>query len=256
MVVGPAGAGKSRLVAELTGRTKNVTTLWGRCLSYGEGITYWPLREVLADAPEGSERDAVLAALDAETPPPAPEIAWLFRQFCEALARGQPLVLVFDDVHWAEPTFLELVEHLASKGEAPILVVCIAREELLEDRSGVPRRTCRARDRLVLDALSTEETDALLEASEGRSSSPTSATASSRRPRATRSSSSSSLALALEGGLAEGGLPETVQALLAARLDRLGPGERAVLERGGRHREGVPTRRRRRAARARGRTDR
>src|SRR4029077_6019430 len=110
-VVASPGVGKSRLAAELTRRAKGVTTLWGRCLSYGDGITYWPLREALAEAGEGAQRAAVLAALDAEIPPPALEIAWLFRQFCEASARERPLVLVFDDVHWAEPTFLELVEH-------------------------------------------------------------------------------------------------------------------------------------------------
>ena len=108
------------------------------------------------------ERDAVLAALDAETPPPAPELAWLFRQFCEASARERPLVLVFDDVHWAEPTFLELVEHLADKGTGPISVVCLAREELLEDRAAFLEGRANA-DRIVLDALSGEETDALLE---------------------------------------------------------------------------------------------
>ena len=126
VVVGAPGVGKSRLAAELTRRAKGVTTLWGRCLSYGEGITYWPLREVLDRAGASEERNAVLAALDAETPPPAPELAWLFRQFCEASAREKPLVLVFDDVHWAEPTFLELVEHLADKGDGA-------------DLGGVPR---------------------------------------------------------------------------------------------------------------------
>jgi DNA-binding SARP family transcriptional activator len=231
VVIGPPGAGKSRLVAELARRTKGVTTLWGRCLSYGEGITYWPLREVLAGAPESDEHDAVLAALDAETPPPAPEIAWLFRRFCEALARERPLVLVLDDVHWAEPTFLELVEHLAGKGEAPILVVCIAREELLEVRpnflEGLPNA-----DRIVLDALSAEETDVLLDGLGGT------VLESGQRERIVTTAEGNPffleqlLALALEGGLGERQLPETVQALLAARLDRLGPGERAVLERG------------------------
>jgi DNA-binding SARP family transcriptional activator len=229
VVIGPPGAGKSRLVAEFSRRTKGVTTLRGRCLSYGEGITYWPLREVLAGAPESEERDAVLAALDAETPPP--EIAWLFRRFCEDAARERPLVVVLDDVHWAEPTFLELVEHLVGKGEAPILVVCIAREELLEDRAefldGLPNA-----DRIVLDALSADETDALLDGLGGT------VLESDQRERIVATAEGNPffleqlLALALEGGLVERELPETVQALLAARLDRLGPGERAVLERG------------------------
>ncbi len=231
VVIGSPGVGKSRLAGELTRRAKGVTTLWGRCLSYGEGITYWPLREALEQAAESEERSAVLDALDAETPPPAPEIAWLFRQFCEEAARKRPLVLVFDDVHWAEPTFLELVEHLADKGTGPISVVCLARDELLEERSAFLEERANA-DRVVLDALSSEETDTLLEGLGGT------ILESDQRARVVAAAEGNPLfleqllALALEGGLAERALPETIQALLAARLDRLGPGERAVLERG------------------------
>ena len=231
VVIGSPGVGKSRLAAELTQRAKGVTTLWGRCLSYGDGITYWPLREVLDLAAPSDERDAVLTALDAETPPPAPELAWLFRRFCEASARERPLVLVFDDVHWAEPTFLELVEHLADKGEGPIAVLCLAREELLEERASFLDGRSNV-DRVVLDALSAEEAEALLEGLGGTT------LESDQRARIAETAEGNPLfleqllALALEGGLAERPLPETIQALLAARLDRLGPGERAVLERG------------------------
>ena len=231
LVTAPPGVGKSRLAAEFTRRAKGITTLSGRCLSYGDGITYWPLREVLRDAPEGEERDAILAALEAETPPPAPEIAWLFRRFCEASARAGPLALVFDDVHWAEPTLLELVDHLADKGEGPILVVCLAREELREtspDFLGARGNV----DRIELDALSTDETEALVDGLGGG------ILESDQRTRVVEAAEGNPLfleqllALALEGGLTEQRVPETIQALLAARLDRLGPGERAVLERG------------------------
>jgi DNA-binding SARP family transcriptional activator len=231
VVMGSPGLGKSRLAAELARRTRGVTTLWSRCLSYGEGITYWPLREVVSQLAEGPERDAVVAALDAETPPPAPEIALLFRQLCEALAREQPLVLVIDDVHWAEPTFLELVEHLADRGRAPLLVVCVAREELLEEQAGFLAGRANA-SQIVLDPLTVEETDKLLDELGGT------VLESDQRERIVATAEGNPffleqlLALALEGGLADRGLPETVQALLAARLDRLGPGERAVLERG------------------------
>ena len=231
VVVGSPGVGKSRLAGELVRRAKGVTTLWGRCLSYGDGITYWPLRDVLAAAAESEDRTAVLVALEAETPPPAQEIAWLFRQFCEAYARERPLVLVFDDVHWAEPTFLELVEHLADKGTGPIAVVCLAREELDETRPGFLDDWSNA-ERIELDALSADDTDALLDRLGGA------ILESDQRARIVDAAEGNPLfleqllALALEGGLAERPLPETVQALLAARLDRLGPGERAVLERG------------------------
>src|SRR5262245_11646877 len=218
VVIGSPGVGKSRLSAELTRRTRGVTTLWSRCLSYGDGITYWPLREVVAQLPESRERDAVVAALDAETPPPAPEVALLFRQLCEALARKQPLILVVDDVHWAEPTFLELVEHLADRGKAPILVVCVAREELLEERAEFLDGRANVAQ-IVLDPLSAEETDALLDGLGGT------VLESDQRERIIATAEGNPffleqlLALALEGGLGDG-LPETVQALLAARLDR------------------------------------
>ncbi len=139
--------------------------------------------------------------------------------------------LVFDDVHWAEPTFLELVEHLADKGEGPIAVVCLAREELLEDRPAFLEGRANA-ERILLDALSADETDSLLEGLGGA------ILESDQRARIVEAAEGNPLfleqllALALEGGLAERALPETIQALLAARLDRLGPGERAVLERG------------------------
>jgi DNA-binding SARP family transcriptional activator len=231
VVTGVPGVGKSRLAAEVASRAKGVTRLSGRCLSYGDGITYWPLREVLEGARPGEERDAVLAALEADTSPPAPEIAWLFRRFCEATAREHPLVLVFDDAHWAEPTFLELVEHLVDRGEGPILVLCVARDELLEQRPVLVEE--RESATLVeLDALPPEDADALLEGLA------TGILETDRRDRIVEAAEGNPffleqlVALELEGALSGGPLPETIQALLASRLDRLGPGERAVLERG------------------------
>jgi DNA-binding SARP family transcriptional activator/tetratricopeptide (TPR) repeat protein len=226
VVVGPAGVGKSRLAAELTARSKGVTAHAGRCLSCGDGITYWPVREVLQQAQQGEERDAILAALDAEPPPPAAELALAFRRFCETHGRERPLVLSFDDVHWGEPTFLDLVE-AASKSEGAILIVCLAREDLLEEH---PTFLASA-ERIVLDALSPDETEALLDGLGGA------VLETDQRDRIVDAAEGNPLfleqllALALEGA-GERSMPETIQALLAARLDRLGPGERAVLERG------------------------
>jgi class 3 adenylate cyclase len=231
LVAGAPGVGKSRIVAELVRRTKAITVLWGRCLSYGDGITYWPLRDAVREASAAKERDAVLRALDAETPPPAPEIALLFRRLCERLARDGPLVVAFDDVHWAEPTFLELLELTADRGKGPILVVCVAREELLEERPDFLEGRDNV-DRILLDQLTSEETDALLDGLGGA------ILESDQRTRIVETAEGNPffleqlVALAVEGGLVARELPATVQALLAARLDRLGPGERAVLERG------------------------
>ena len=230
LVVGSPGVGKSRLAVELTRRARGVTTLWARCLSYGEGITYRPLREALQQAPESEERDAVLAALDADIPPPAAEIALKFRGFCEKEARERPLILVFDDVHWAEPTFLDLVEHLADRGQGSILVVTLAREELLEDRPEFLDGRENA-ERIALDVLSAGETGALVDGLGGA------ILESDQRARIVDAAEGNPffleqlLALAVEGGLVERELPTTIQALLAARLERLGPGERGVLER-------------------------
>lgn len=230
VVVGPAGVGKSRLAAELTRRTRRITALSGRCLSYGDGITYWPLREIVRQAPESAERQAVVDALEAETSPPAAEIALLFRRLCEALAAEQPLVLVLDDVHWAEPTLLELVEGVVHRGDGPISLLCLARDDLLEERPDflagranvewVAVEPLPSEDAEVFlhdlgPVLDTDQRDRIVDRAEGN-------------PLFLQQL----VAFALEGGAAGEELPPTVQALLATRLDRLGPGERAVLERG------------------------
>ncbi len=229
LVVGSPGVGKSRLAGELVRRAKGVTTLLGHCLPYGDGITFWPLREVVGQAPPGEERDEIIASLESETPPPAAEIALLFRRFCEVLSRERPLVLVLDDLHWAEPTFLDLVEQLVDRGVGPIFVVCLAREEIDVARPGFLAGHERA-SRNVLEPLSAEDTDTLLDGLGGG------VLESDQRTRIVEGAEGNPffleqlVALTYEGGLGRR-LPPTVQAVLAARLDRLGPGERAVLER-------------------------
>src|SRR5206468_4271737 len=117
-VLGPAGVGKSRLAHELgAALAGEARLLSGRCLSYGEGITYWPLVEIFRGA--GAE-GRLTAALEAAT---AEETFLAVRHFLEEIAREQPLVCVLDDLQWAEPTFLDFVEHVADwSRDAPILL--------------------------------------------------------------------------------------------------------------------------------------
>ena len=160
-VLGSVGVGKSRLVSEfLTAVAAKAIVLQGRCLNYGEGITFYPVAEVIKQAAgivdEDSAREILtkLAALmpgdDAravvaerlaqmmgviEATASAEEIAWSVRKLLEALARVRPVVVLFDDIHWGEPTFLDLVEQLADwSRDTSILLVCTAREELLDKR--------------------------------------------------------------------------------------------------------------------------
>ena len=177
-ILGTAGIGKSRLAQELASlAAEQATVLVGRCVPYGEGITFWSLREIvsqltaagptgelLADGHEArplaeSLQEAIGAA---ETSSDREEIFWATRSLFEALARERPLVVFFEDVHWAEPTFLDLVEYLAERVQgAPILVVCIARPELLEERPGWGRGKPNASS-LVLERLPDPDCEALI----------------------------------------------------------------------------------------------
>jgi class 3 adenylate cyclase len=137
-VVGEAGIGKSRLVAEAFAEARVVR---GRCLPYGAGITYWPVVEVLkqlAAAPSNPAAARAIRSLlrESEAGTSAEEIAWAFRKLLEEQA---PLVVVFDDIQWAEGAFLDLVEGVAllSSG-ASLLLLCMARPELLDSRPSWP----------------------------------------------------------------------------------------------------------------------
>jgi class 3 adenylate cyclase/tetratricopeptide (TPR) repeat protein len=232
-VLGPAGVGKSRLVAEfLAGLDARVVR--GRCLSYGEGITYWPVVEVLKQL-DVEPSDGPLASLlgTSEAVTTADDIAWTFGKALEEAAAERPLVCVLDDLHWAEPTLLELVESVAdwSRG-APILLLCIARPDLLDKRQGWAGGKLNATT-LLLEALSTAETEQLIEALlEGA---PIDAALRTRIAEAAEGNPlfvEEMLALVRESGGSEVVVPPSIQALLAARLDQLDPAERSVLERG------------------------
>jgi predicted ATPase/class 3 adenylate cyclase len=240
-VLGPAGVGKSRLVAEFLRSLEGATVVRGRCLSYGDGITYWPVVEVVKQIPAAETLvepaawkalEAVLGEGDGTATPD--EIAWAFRKLLEAKAAEEPLLCIFDDIQWGEETFLELIEHVAdlSRG-APILLLCMARPELLD------RRPTWAGGKLnvttvSLEPLSEEETDELIAGLlEG------SALEEGLQTRIRRAAGGNPLyleeMLAFVGRSSNGDeieVPPTIQALLAARLDQLDPSERYILERG------------------------
>jgi class 3 adenylate cyclase/tetratricopeptide (TPR) repeat protein len=220
-VVGDPGVGKSRLVAEALAQIE-ARVVRGRCLSYGEGITYWPVVEVvkqLEALPTDESAASAIRSLLGETDAASDtdEIAWAFRKLLEEQA---PLVVCLDDIQWAEETFLELVESipLLSTG-APILLVSMARPELLDRRPGWPAT-------LRLEPLPTEEAGKLVGDT----------VPEVVREEIVRAAGGNPLfltemvALSGEGGEVE--VPPTLRALLAARLDQLGESERRVLERG------------------------
>lgn len=217
-VVGDPGVGKSRLVGEALEQI-DARVARGRCLSYGEGITYWPVVEVvkqLHGRPDDEHAAAAIGSLlgEGSTLAATDEIAWGFRKLLEAQA---PLVVVFDDIQWGEETFLELVESTAllSAG-APLLLLCMARPELLDRRPGWPAV-------LRLEPLPEDEAGALVGGS----------LSDEVRERIIRASGGNPLFLTEMAALGEDAeVPATLRALLAARLDQLDEPERRVLEHG------------------------
>jgi AAA ATPase-like protein/adenylate/guanylate cyclase family protein len=144
-VLGTAGVGKSRLVAEVLETIDGAATVAsGRSLPYGDGLTWWPLSEALREsgllAQIGPAADDAARLVERLLAPNGPAVApeeafWAVRRVLESLARERPLVLVLDDLHWAEPTFIDLVEHVADWArDAPLLLLIMARPELLDTR--------------------------------------------------------------------------------------------------------------------------
>ena len=267
-ILGTAGVGKSRLVEEFLGSVGEATVLRGRCLPYGEGITFFPVGEVLKegaglddfDAPDEIERK-ICAVLGTDGPAcstlaqlfgaadrdsSVEETFWAVRSFLEAVAETAPLAVVFDDIHWGEPTFLDLIEHITGWArEAPILVLCVARPELLDERAGWGRGALDATT-ISLEPLSDDECGDLIGNMLGRATLPDEA-----RVRILAAAEGTPLfveemlsMLIDDGSLARDGdrwvatgplvdlrVPPTIQALLAARLEQLTGDERAAIQR-------------------------
>jgi class 3 adenylate cyclase len=225
-LLGPAGIGKSRLVADFLERVgDSADILRGRCLSYGEGITYWPLVEILIAI--GVEPDSVIG-----TSPPETQLA--FRRLLEARADERPQVVVIDDLQWAEPVFVDLVEHVADLSrDAPIFLLCIARTELLDARPGWGGGKLNATS-LLLEPLALDECSELIDTL--ASDAPLTG---DLRERITTASAGNPLyveemlAMVREhGGDGEIVVPPTIHALLQARIDSLDGDVRVVMERG------------------------
>ncbi len=227
-LLGAAGVGKSRLVGELFAEVAGrATVLTGRCLHYGEGITFWPLVEALV--PLGAPAQPVLERLSSGGAAVPEELFWSVRELLESVAAERPVILHVDDLQWAEPMLVDLLGHVVdlSRG-APILVLCTARPELLEDRPKWGAGKLNATT-VLLEPLGATESEALLNQL-GDGLEP------EARSRVILASEGNPLfleemaALARERGSVE--VPSTIQALLAARLERLAVEERELLERG------------------------
>jgi class 3 adenylate cyclase/tetratricopeptide (TPR) repeat protein len=262
-VVGEPGVGKSRLCMELFAyveeRPDLVTWRQGRCLPYGEGIAFWALGEIVkaecgileSDSPEEAR-----AKLERAVPEDAQDRAWLlarlsplvgaggeaasqeesftaWRRFLEGLAGSGPCVLVFEDLHWADPALLAFLEHLADWAEGvPLLVLCSARPELYEQHPGWVGGLRNATT-INLAPLSDQETAQLVSALLGR------AVLSIETQQALLERAGGNPLYAEEfvrlltdrGELGEEmEVPESVQALIAARLDTLSPERKGLLQ--------------------------
>jgi tetratricopeptide (TPR) repeat protein len=252
---GEPGVGKSRLAREFVAGLEGATVLVGRCLPYGEGITYWPLGEMVKlsarisdDDPAEEAREKLFALcedgavadllalalglLEAETDRSQQEIAWAARAWAETLAGEHPLVLGFEDIHWGEEPLLALIQHLASWVlDAPLLILCLARPELLETHGAWGGGRVRGA-MIELGALREADAQKLVDALLG-------ATVVSGEIREAVLAKTEGNPLFVEETVrmladgADGGMPipDTVQALIAARIDGLPPDAKSVLQR-------------------------
>ena len=248
-ILGPAGIGKTRIARELVEEAREAATVAvGRCLSYGEAITYHPLieivRQLAGDDPEtgvtelmgsGEESELVtrrmrgLIGLSTETAP-VEETFWAVRKLLEAAASKRPLIVGFEDVHWAEPLLLDLIEYLVGfSAGRPIFLVCLARPDLLETRPAWAVEDA-SRSIVALEPLHEADARALVESlTEGE-------LGSGGVAKIVQTAEGNPLFLEqLVAADEERGesatLPPSIQAVLAARIAALDPAERIVLER-------------------------
>jgi class 3 adenylate cyclase len=262
-VVGEPGVGKSRLCMELFAyieeRPDLVTWRQGRCLPYGEGIAFWALGEIVkaeCGILESDSPDEVRGKLERAVPEAEQDRAWLlarlsplvgaggeaasqeesftaWRRFLEGLAADRPCVLVFEDLHWADPALLAFLEHLADWAEGvPLLALCTARPELYEQHPGFGANA-RNGQRINLAPLSDEETARLVSGLLERAVLPV----ETQQVLLERAGGNPLYAEEFVRLLSDRGelggqveVPESVQALIAARLDTLSPERKSLLQ--------------------------
>ncbi len=258
-VYGEPGVGKSRLAREFLAGVEGATILSGRCLPYGEGVTYWPLAEMVKIAAGISDDDPVQEAVDklraccgddavadllglaagvleaVETERGQQEIAWAAREWAAQLADAQPLILVFEDIHWAEEPLLELIEHLAERvREAPLLILCLARPELLDIHPGWGGGRLRA-TAIELEPLAPAESEELVDALLAEHPlSPKTRRLLLEKTEGNPLFVEETIRMLAEEGGADGpvqGIPDTLQALIAARIDFLPAECKTLLQR-------------------------
>ncbi len=267
-VFGPAGVGKSRLLREFISRAgDDVWSLRGRCLSYGDGITFWPLAEIVRSAADIGDDDArelavsklrslvaeedvaerVAAAIGlVDSMFPINETFWAARRLLERLASQKPLIVVIDDIHWAETTFLDLIRFVVDSGEAPIVLVCSSRKDLLEEHPEWAEENAKAHA-ITLEPLSEQESSLVVEnllgssleegvrsriigAAEGNPLFVEQMLSMLIDDGALKRNEDGTWAVVMDVG--EISIPPSISALLTARLDRLGATERSVIEHG------------------------
>jgi class 3 adenylate cyclase/tetratricopeptide (TPR) repeat protein len=271
-VLGTAGVGKSRLLREFVGTTAERSAfVRGRCLSYGQGITFFPLAEMVRGAADIQNDDplevargklaALLGPSNADVTErlaatiglsaamfPQEETFWSVRRFLEILATRKPLIVLVEDIHWAEQTLLDLIDYVVdSVRDAPMVIVASSRPDLREDH---PEWFAERDDAkwITLEPLSLEESSVVVNNLLG-----TTALNEEARARIIEAAEGNPLfveqmlSMLIDDGILQRGsgeewilisdlgaftIPPTISALLTARLDRLGSSERAVVERG------------------------